>query len=1378
VRDVDLDGFRGAVTYAPDVLEADVAHPAIVARKIAGGADVAGTLTAHVKEPGDARGLPDARLAWEGAVGRVAQTVRASFVNGVVDAVVDVPEADPAMIRSVWPASTLERPARVHLEAHGPLAGTDVTLRANVGDAALDARGHLVLDGEKWATLTMGVHDVDLHDLAPSAPRSRIGLNANAVAEIKPDGALSADVALRFAGGTIGGNAAPPASLNATLSRSATKELRAQAELVVDEPSAPTHATVNVVPRGKSSAVDFRVDSNVDDFQRVPVLGHGVYGKARLSASGDVDLASRVVDAHLQAQASRLARGTTRVEGATVVVHARGALDRPVLDAAVHARGVAAVGRRFASVDLAARGQATAPHVEASVRGPDTPDVDAQADLGLAGGLSMNALRVALARAGERAVVTARHAKLGGGDAVLDDATIVGLGEPLTATLAMTPATLRVRASTKGVDLGRVARLAHLENSVQSGTLSFDTDLHVRRGAGDGHVTIDVARGSASNAKNVTAHADVALAGRSMTADVHADLPGIAVVDLTVPKLTVAGAGALTHATWREVFGSLDLDARVDLARVAALVPPADLPLSEAHGEVVLAAHLARDDLQDVTPGVRLEATTKDLILAPRVPQARDIDGVLVHPQPTWRLAGVDFAIDGDVNDDTGALRLAAKAHDAKGSLAELDAKAEHLPYADVLRGGGHLATDLRAAKLDLKLTVPERGLGELPQMLRQHIVGGHVRADVSLRGTMLEPMIDASVAIRRASFSGDVTDERLDVELAGHYDGHVGTTSVKASSGGAELLDIEAKVAASMRDIVEGGRSAPPWSASLRGHMDGFPLQSIAALDDKLVAGKLSGDVTLANLHEDAHVDANLSIAPLSVGSLAYKSATAVVKVDGRAVDATVRVEQSDGFAETKAHAAASWGAAVAPSLDPANPLEITLAAKNFRIAALLPFLDGILDELDGRVDADTHVELDPRVNGAKLNGTFVLSRGTIESPAGGGELHDVAANVRFAPDGTISLDRFVAYGATGHIDATATAHLDGLALRSVKAELKIPGNAAIPLTAGGTEIGNIDGSATITATGAAHPGGAMDVKVVVPKLNVKLPEAATGNPQALEPMDKDVRVGAHRGNPARFVLLPLDPKQPKSDASKSGGGLAIATHLGDVHVARGKQVAVDLDGDLSVSADGAPKVTGQIRVKKGGTLDVQGRTFAVENGTVTFVDDPTNPQVVVKASWKAPDGTIVYATFTGPLRTGKVTLSSEPTLSRDEIVQLLLFGSADGRQAQTPTSNTETSAIATAGGAAAQPLNHMLDQIGLGAVSAKVDTSESANPKPEVEVQIAKQLSVDIAVVLGQPPPGVNPDRTLVTLDWRFLSKWSLATTVGDAGTTIFDLLWQHRY
>jgi translocation and assembly module TamB len=270
-------------------------------------------------------------------------------------------------------------------------------------------------------------------------------------------------------------------------------------------------------------------------------------------------------------------------------------------------------------------------------------------------------------------------------------------------------------------------------------------------------------------------------------------------------------------------------------------------------------------------------------------------------------------------------------------------------------------------------------------------------------------------------------------------------------------------------------------------------------------------------------------------------------------------------------------------------------------------------------------------------------------------------------------------------------------------------------------------------------------------------------------------------------FVVIPIDPAVPvvKRDDASVGGPLTIQVNLGDVQVVRGTEIKVDLTGKLSVKAGGTTVVTGQIQLKPGGTLTEEGKTFTVESGSVTFVgDDPSNPEVVVQASWTAPEGTVVYANFVGPVKTGKVTLRSEPALPRQEIVQLLLFGSADGQSAQAPaaggtnsSANTEIGTAAAAGGEAAAPLNHALGQLGLGAVTTKIDTSQT-NPKPEVEVQIANALSLQIAVVLGIPPPGVNPDHTLVTLDWRFMTKWSLASTVGDAGTTIFDVLWKKRY
>ena len=47
-----------------------------------------------------------------------------------------------------------------------------------------------------------------------------------------------------------------------------------------------------------------------------------------------------------------------------------------------------------------------------------------------------------------------------------------------------------------------------------------------------------------------------------------------------------------------------------------------------------------------------------------------------------------------------------------------------------------------------------------------------------------------------------------------------------------------------------------------------------------------------------------------------------------------------------------------------------------------------------------------------------------------------------------------------------------------------------------------------------------------------------------------------------------------------------------------------------------------------------------------------------------------------------------------------------------------------------------------------------------------MARDISIQLAYVLGTPPPGANPDTTLLTLNWRLLKALSLSTTVGNSG------------
>jgi translocation and assembly module TamB len=502
---------------------------------------------------------------------------------------------------------------------------------------------------------------------------------------------------------------------------------------------------------------------------------------------------------------------------------------------------------------------------------------------------------------------------------------------------------------------------------------------------------------------------------------------------------------------------------------------------------------------------------------------------------------------------------------------------------------------------------------------------------------------------------------------------------------------------------------------------------------------------------------------------------------LDGHQLDVTARVDHGDGSADAHARMGATWGASLLPRLE--APADITFSSKQLRAETLLPFARESLAELEGRIDASAHVAL-PATGNARMEGKVVFDHGKFELTSALGEFHDVTATLSLTPEGIARLENAKAYGVTGMVEAAASARLDGLSLASARARIVIPGKAPLPLTVEGSPIGTIDGSFEIAEDATADRKG-IEVSVTVPTLHVLLPESGSRSIQALGHLDA-ANIGVRRhGND--FDLVNLDPdvdetKTRPADAKR----IEITAKLGnDVELRRGKDLEIGLEGQPTVSISDKVRVAGQIRLKKGGTLDVEGKTFEMEQGTVTFVgEDPSNPQVVVTASWSAPDGTVIYADFIGPLKSGKVTLRSEPQLPHSDIVSLLLTGSAEGQSGAQAGGGGDASgqagyqAVGVAGGAAAQPINHALDQMGLHAISAKVDTSQAANPKPEVEVQIARDISVQLAYVVGTPPPGTNPDSTLITLNWRFLKMWTLATTVGNYGSSILDVVWQKRY
>ena len=212
-----------------------------------------------------------------------------------------------------------------------------------------------------------------------------------------------------------------------------------------------------------------------------------------------------------------------------------------------------------------------------------------------------------------------------------------------------------------------------------------------------------------------------------------------------------------------------------------------------------------------------------------------------------------------------------------------------------------------------------------------------------------------------------------------------------------------------------------------------------------------------------------------------------------------------------------------------------------------------------------------------------------------------------------------------------------------------------------------------------------------------------------------------------------------------------------------------------------GTTAIAGSVQLVSG-SLDLQGKKFSIERGTVTFdPQDPANPTVLATASWTAKDRTRVIADFVGPVKTGKVTLRSEPARPQSELLQLIVFGAADGFNAapsvgQKPDATTRAAA-AFGGNALAQGLDSALDGLTGLTTQTRIDTTSANNPRPELEVQVARDIWLKFAYVLGTPPIH-EPDKSLGSVVVRFAPNWTLSTTVGDRGKATMDTVWQYRY
>jgi translocation and assembly module TamB len=1216
-------------------------------------------------------------------------------------------------------------------------------------DASVSALDASVVHDERATFARIRTALVQLAGVAPRPIRAVVGADFSLPAREQSALSLSLDGSVGGVRVTAGGSLHGPrvdAHLDAQATPQAIRELVPQ--LLLESP-ASAHAELHGGVSGFRASLRVRGADGALDAD-----AEGGLDVARETLAGALDL--RLSEAHIGGQSVGLA-----------VAHAsvHGSLASPQGRLTLSAERLRVAGRAIDTAAIDAEGAVRAPRVTVTLAGPEVPDVYARATLAFGDGVDARGATVVLSRRSWRVVARVDRAHAGGGTFDATGIEVVSAGAPIRGEAHVRPESVSLRLSTTGMDLTPLLQITGTD-LLTGGTLALDVDVRGNRAAARGHVHAALdATGPPGQARR-RARVTLKLAGRRIDGDAQLALNDVK-ARATFSQIVVKGPLALAES-WRSATGTVDVESDAPLAALRGLLPDDALPFQEIAGALELKVHVARRE-PELPPDAVLDASTRGLVL---IAASAPGEGT----QPPWQVRGVDLQLAASLDGATSRLALEAVLADRLGPVLHADAEAQ-AEWAKLVRAPRDSVAILTRTPVQLHVDAPERDLSTLPAGLRPSTLRGRVEATADLRGPIFDPRMHVQVRARALQETPLPSAIPFDGTAEASYDGHAVLARALLRGPEGVVLDARSDVDVRVADLLSPPATGLPWDAGGTVALHGFPLQSLLPREARGIGGLASGVVELEGLHRDARIDADLRVARPRLGVVCYDDGWMRLHADGRRLTAAAGVVGQGSRLTASIGAASSWASSLSPTVDARMPIDVAIEANDFRASALLPFVGDSFNELDGRIDAQARLRVGPGFRSGTMEGDVRVTGGVIEVPAIGERLHDVTAALSIRPWGTLRVDGITARGSTGRLAASAQIALDGLHVRSATADLEIPAEQRMPITVEGVSLGEASGRVHADAT-MSPDQRVLYVTLTVPQLEVRLPHSAGHTLQSLDPAP-DIAIGMVEPD-GRFVVLPMHaPQKPRgADSIEVRGVLDLG---GDVRIRRDANLDVELTGRPSIDLTDELRMVGTVHLSRG-FIDVFGKRFSIDPAsTIAFSGDTGNPQVVLTAHYDTRDGTRIYADVIGPMKKPKISLRSDPARSQDAIVGLLLFGAEEGLAGspgpgQQPDPTQRAAGLAS--GPVAEALNAALSGITSLDVTARLDTSQAANPRPEVEVRLSNEVVARVSVQTGMPAPGEPPDRTLVSVDWRFRPRWSLESTVGDEGSTLIDVLWHYRY
>lgn len=219
-------------------------------------------------------------------------------------------------------------------------------------------------------------------------------------------------------------------------------------------------------------------------------------------------------------------------------------------------------------------------------------------------------------------------------------------------------------------------------------------------------------------------------------------------------------------------------------------------------------------------------------------------------------------------------------------------------------------------------------------------------------------------------------------------------------------------------------------------------------------------------------------------------------------------------------------------------------------------------------------------------------------------------------------------------------------------------------------------------------------------------------------------------------------------------------------------EQAEALLDGRIEArKARNKPlSLAGRIDAQQG-FFDLQNRRFRLIEGGLELVGGAKiDPQLDLLARYRAPAHTI-DARLSGTASKPVLTLSSDPSLSQEDILAVLLFGRPAGELTaeQQVSVGQRAEEIASAFGITAVGRT-VASAIGLDALGLQIEELSSTRAR------VGAYVGRNIFVALGQEFSGERGQE--LSIEYEFLPGWSLVGSTTTQGTNSADLVWRIRY